>query len=336
MLSTRQFALWYSMIIGWGMTVPAFRPPVARRVMIIFNPTAGGAKGRRLRRTLAALEGLGCTLVLRETAQRGDAEAFAAQARLDEVDVVVAAGGDGTMNEVLNGLMSLPVSERPPLGIIPLGTANVLALEIQQKLSPDAIAQTLAYGQPQPVHLALVQPLIQRAPARYIMLMAGAGFDAHVVENVRLGLKRHTGKMAYVVETFWQALRYSFPRLVGSSDAGAFDAATVVICNGRLYGGPFAAAPDGNLETPNLRVIVLPRAGLWNVVRYGLALMRGRLPLMSDVGYGSSQEVVLQAPEGMPLQADGDIVAHLPVRLSVAPEGVALLRPAGASGKTRL
>ncbi|WP_076400925.1 diacylglycerol/lipid kinase family protein [Insolitispirillum peregrinum] len=307
------------------MTLSAPLPPSARRLMIIFNPTAGGAKKRRLNKTLQALQALGCSLVLRETQQRGDAERFAAEAALSAVDMVVAAGGDGTMNEVLNGLMQHPADQRLPLGIIPLGTANVLALEVGQRLTPADMARTLATGTPQTVHLALVQPAA--GPARHVLLMASAGFDAHVVEHVRLGLKRRTGKLAYVFETLWQAVRYPFPRLQGYCDQQPFEAATVVVCNGRLYGGPFVAAPDGNLQSDELYLLALPRRGLLAVLGYAVSLASGSLSRRPEVTYRACHEVMLTAPVGAPVQADGDSIACLPVHITVAPETIALVYP---------
>lgn len=295
-----------------------------RRLRIIFNPTAGGAKGRRLWRTVDALRAKGCALDLRETRQRGDAEAFAAACDLAEADALVVAGGDGTVNEVINGLLRRPVDLRPPLGVIPSGTANVLALDIGQKLTPDAIAATLANGSPRQVHLAQVSKPDQ---SRCFLLMAGAGFDAHVVDSVRLGLKRHTGKLAYVVETLAQAFHYPFPTIEGTLDGAPFTAATTVICKGRLYGGPFIAAPDASLEDPTLYAILMRKKGLWAVLRYAAALGMGRISSLPDVEIRAFQTMVLQAPQGAAFQADGDVISHLPLTITPATETVSLLWP---------
>lgn len=295
----------------------------SRRLMVIYNPTAGGARGRRLRRTLDQLRALGCQLDLRETAQRGDAEKFAAEADPAAIDVVVVAGGDGTVNEAINGLAhGRPAANgRPvPLGIIPLGTANVLALEIGLGTNPLRIAQTLAFGTPRRVSLGAVD-------GRRFLLMAGAGFDAHVVENVRLGLKRHTGKLAYVWEMLVQAVRYGFPSLTATVDGQTYPAATVVVCNGRLYGGPFVAAPDAALEKAGLSVVLLTRSGLMNVLRYTILLGMGKLPKASGVTILQADEVLIDGPAGAPLQADGDVFAHLPVRVTTVPDGLDLVYP---------
>lgn len=311
-----------------------------RRLMVIFNPTAGGARGRRLRKTLAALRARGCELELRETTRKGDAEAFAAAASPDTVEAVVVAGGDGTVNEVLNGLARAAggaaegawPGQTLPLGLIPLGTANVLALEIGQSLRPEAIAETLVTGPRRACALARVttpgaDETETTETGRLFLLMGGAGFDAHVVENVKLGLKKHTGKLAYVWETLAQALRYPFPTVRGRVDGAPFEAATAVVCNGRLYGGPFVAAPDGDLSAKALHLVLLRRKGLGNVLRYAVALATGRLPSLPDVSILPARDIEIDRPAQAPLQADGDTFCHLPVRITVAPRGIDLIVP---------
>ncbi len=315
--------------------------PPRGRLMVIFNPTAGGARGRRLRRTLDALRARGCVLDLRETARKGDAEAFAAAARSADVDAVVVAGGDGTVNEALNGLAQAARElERagsgdsvPPLGLIPLGTANVLALEIGQSLAPEAVASALVHGPRRACALARVTAPDATEPemadgGRLFLLMGGAGFDAHVVENVKLGLKKHTGKLAYVWETLAQALRYPFPTVRGAIDGAPFEAATAVVLNGRLYGGPFVAAAAGDLTRRDLRLVLLHRKGLGNVLRYAVGLGRGRLAEMPDVTLLPGTAIDLLEPVGAPLQADGDTFCHLPVRVTVSSRTLDLIVPA--------
>lgn len=299
----------------------AATPTRPERLTVIFNPTAGGSKRRRLRRTLRALEDLGCRLTLLETTAPGDAERLAAATDCDATDALVVAGGDGTVNEVVNGLLALPAERRPTLAIIPLGTANVLALEMGLRLDPASVARGLVEGRARTVCLA-------EADGRHFLLMVGAGFDAHVVENVKLGLKRHTGKLAYVWETLWQALHYRFPTIRLRIDGTEHEAATAVVCNGCLYGGPFVAVADGDLCRPGLSVVLLTRKGYWNVMRYGAALALGKLGRLGDVRVIAAREVEILEPVGGPLQADGDAFGHLPRHIRVSPETLNLIYPA--------
>ena len=118
----------------------------------------------------------------------------------DQFDVVAIAGGDGTINEVLNGIDV----NAPPVAIIPIGTANVLAAEIGLETKPKVIADTITSGCPQPINLGI-------ANGQRFAVMASMGFDAEVVSNVNLSLKRYFGKGAYALEALRQLLTYSAP-----------------------------------------------------------------------------------------------------------------------------
>lgn len=290
-----------------------------RRVLIITNPAAGHSRGKKLAEIKALLRAKGCAVSEKLTTRRGDAEEFARQASAGDYDVVVAAGGDGTVNEVVNGMVDRP--DRPRLAVIPLGTANVLALEIG--LDPkdtEQVAETIAAGPARTVHLGV-------ANGRHFVLMAGAGIDAHVVEGVNVALKRHTGKLAYVVESLRQAFGYDFPELTIRANGETYEGRMAVACKGRFYGGPFVAAPDARLDRPKLEVCILPKSGVGGVFRYGLALPMNKLPELPEVKVVSAESITILGPRGAPLQGDGDIVARLPAEISIARETVELVVP---------
>lgn len=290
-----------------------------RRILVIHNPTAGRRRIRQLEQVVAAAQALGAKVTCRETGRRGDAEDFAALASADDFDAVIAAGGDGTVNEVLNGLGAGRHSLA--LGVIPLGTANVLACEIG--LDPDdvdLVARTIAFGPTRRIHVGLVN-------RRRFLLMAGAGLDAHVVECVSTALKRRAGKLAYVVESLRQAVGYDFPKLTIRADGVEYEARMVVACKGRFYGGPFIAAPDADLTSPMLELCILPNAGMAGMLRYGLALPLGKLPGLPEVRVVSARNILITGPRGAPVQGDGDIVARLPAEISIAEETVDLICP---------
>lgn len=308
-----------STILMDSPTPDVARAERARRVLVIYNPTAGRKRGKRLTDTLALLRAKGCEVVERRTTRRGDAEEFARDASSDDFDVVVAAGGDGTVNEVINGMVGRP--DRPRLAVIPLGTANVLALEIG--LDPkdaEQVSDTIAHGPSRTVHLGL-------ANGRHFLLMAGAGLDAHVVEGVNVALKRHAGKLAYVVESVRQAFGYDFPELQIRANGQTYEGRMAVACRGRFYGGPFVAAPDARLDRPKLEVCILPKSGVGGVVRYGLALPMNKLAELPEVQVVSADSITILGPRGAPLQGDGDIVARLPAEISIAGETVELVMP---------
>jgi diacylglycerol kinase (ATP) len=289
----------------------------AERLLVIYNPIAGRRRRRFLSRVLEALERRGLSVRLEPTKKRGDAEALARGARDSGADRLVVAGGDGTINEALNGLEG----PTPPLAIVPLGTANVLAHELGLGRRAASVAAAIAEGRPRDVTLGLVN-------GRRFSMMAGVGFDAHVVRDVDSKLKRAIGKGAYALETLRQLLVFA-PRFYDVTiDGAAHRAASVIVCNGHYYGGKFVAAPAARLDAPDFQVVLFGRAGRWATLRYAAALALGRLSKLPDVTILSARTVEIAGPTGEPVQADGDIVAHLPARFDAIPDAARLVGPA--------
>jgi YegS/Rv2252/BmrU family lipid kinase len=268
---------------------------------------------------------------LQATGARGDAERFAREAGAGmngfaALDLLAIAGGDGTINEAVNGLIAVagPNGQASlPLAIVPLGTANVLAREIGQSFSPSVAAQTAIGGAPRKIYLG-------QANGRCFTIMAGAGFDAHVVANVSTTLKLRIGKLAYVWEALRQLFRFPYQRYRVTVDGVAYDAASVVVAKGRLYAGPYVAAPDARLDRPEFQVCLFQRGGRWNAVRYAVALAMGVLPKLGDYRIVTGREVRIDGPAGDPVQGDGDIIAHLPAEIRLAPVALSLMAPAAA------
>lgn len=287
------------------------------RLLVIANPAAGqGSARRRLAACLDSLTARGCAVTLRHTDGSGHAQHLAHAALDGAFDAVVAAGGDGTINEVANGL----VGGGLPLGIIPLGTANVLAIELGIACTAEAAAAAIADGTRRRAHLGLVN-------GRHFLLMVGAGVDAEVVAGVNLALKRRTGKLAYVVQTVFSALRYPYPPLTVAIDGVYHAAYGVVVCNGRHYGGPFIAAPAARLDEPGFQVCLLGRPGMAGTLRAGTALMLGRLGRLPEVTVLPARHVIIEGVADAPLQGDGDILARLPSEITVAGPTIELLAP---------
>ncbi|MDR3515889.1 MAG: diacylglycerol kinase family lipid kinase [Azospirillaceae bacterium] len=292
----------------------------ARRLLIIFNPTAGLRRRRLLARTVAALATHGIAPVIRETQARGDAERFAAAAAAEGFDAVVAAGGDGTINEVINGLVSHP-GRCLPLGIVPLGTANVLAHELCLPRDPVALAALLAGTPPRTIHVGRVND-------RHFSMMVGVGLDALVVEHLKPRLKRWLGKGAYVIETAIQLLRLRPVRYRVVIDGRVEEAAAVVVAKGHFYGGRFVCAPEASLGDPLLHVCLFRGAGRLAALRYTVGVVLGLIGRMPDYAIVKASRVRIDAVAGGSIQADGDTITHLPLDISVAPRPLFVLAPA--------
>jgi diacylglycerol kinase (ATP) len=291
----------------------------ARRLLIILNPAAGWRRRQRLVPVLARLREHGCAFVLRETAGPGDAERFAAEVDPGAFDLVVAAGGDGTVNETINGLARSGL----PLALIPLGTANVLAAEIGLRTDPATVARCVAFGEPRPIALGA-------ANGRRFILMAGAGFDAHVVAGVSVPMKRWLGKGAYVLSTLRQLLMFDFPSYEVLADNTIQNAASVIVTNARYYGGRFVCAPEACLESETLQVCLFERGGRLAAIGYALALFRGRLPAVPGYRLIEARRIEIRGRRGEPIQVDGDGIGQLNAAIEVLPRALDLVFPAGA------
>jgi len=289
-----------------------------KHLLVIRNPVAGQRRGADYARAMRTFEEAGCALTVVETTARGDAVRIAREADEDVFDIIVAAGGDGTINEVVNGL----AGRRLPLGIIPLGTANVLAHEVG--IGPDTAraAEVILTGRRRPIALA-------NAGGHYCCLMASAGYDARAITRVRPALKRLLGEAAYYVAGFEEMLAGTRRLLAVEVDGTSYEAASVVVANGRLYGGRYLIAPEANITEPVLHTILLPRPGRWNITRYGIAVMRERLHLLQDVRIVKGTTVRLAAPAGEPWQSDGDLIGEFPVTVTVEADAIELMVPAG-------
>jgi diacylglycerol kinase (ATP) len=291
---------------------------VRRYILIIVNPVAGRVRSaeRRLGRFVAALERLGCAVVLRHAGPSlGDVERLAREAE-PKFDTIVAAGGDGTVNAVVNGLAGRPI----PIGVLPLGSANVLAREIGLPRNLEVLAMLIASGAATPIWPG-------RVGGRLFVMMASVGFDAEIVAAVAPRLKQSVGRLAFLWAFLVRLWRYRPSELMVRVNGGEHRAAGVIAAKGRHYAGPFIVAPSADLAEPRLELLVLSRGGRKAVLRYAIALFLGHLPRLGDVSILRSTRLTVTADRLLPVQADGEIIGGLPVGVAIAEQPVLLIRP---------
>jgi diacylglycerol kinase family enzyme len=245
---------------------------------------------------------------------------------------VVAAGGDGTVAEVASGL----AGSAALLGILPFGTANVLAWELGLPPAPERAARVLLAGR-----AAVLHPGVARfgdGASRLFVQMLGAGFDAAVVANLDLSLKRRVGKAAYVAQSARELFRYPFPRFAAVLDDGEEETvAGAIVTKGRLYAGRHLLAPGAAPGERGFRVALFRRGGPARAALYGAALPLGLLPRLPGVEIRRASRVRLAAPPDgpVPAQADGDPAGLLPVEVEDAAGPVRVVLPAPGSGHGR-
>ena len=275
-------------------------------MLVIFNPVAGRRRATALWRVLDLLVENGVKVEVAETQHAGHATQLAREAAHDGFGMVVAAGGDGTIAEVANGLMGSAAA----LGVIPLGTANVLAKEYKLSTAPRAIANALAYKR-----TTILWPGIARLAGReqVFVQMVGLGFDGAVVHGLQPLLKRAIGRGAYVWQSLWESVAYGFPKLRLSVDGKDYEAASVVVTKGRLYGGPYLLAPNAASTRPGFQVALFENSGTFPALLSGAALPLGLLPRCPGVRVVAGTQVDFFANNGPILtQSDGDAMAGTP------------------------
>jgi diacylglycerol kinase (ATP) len=287
-----------------------------RRFFLIDNAAAG--YGRRLvrDRVVSLLEGAGATIVRCSNRSMEEAHALAAAAaHSGDYDAILAAGGDGTIRHAARALADSGV----PLGIIPIGTANVLAHEIGLPREPAQLARLL-----------LGAPAITiRAPTAngaLFLLMAGAGFDGRVIDALSQPVKERVGKLAYAAPVL-RALAARADSLEVEIDGHAHRATWAVIANARHYGGSFVMAHGARLDAPDLNAVLFDAPGRSALVSSLLALASGRLDTCRHVKTLPCRRAEIRSRSLVPVQVDGDAFGATPLIVTSGGPRVALIVP---------
>lgn len=284
-----------------------------KRIDIIVNPTAGSRNNGLLDAVVRRLHDKGAFVRCFDTEGPGHATELAAKCTQEAyADVIVAAGGDGTINEVARGLLG----HATPLGVLPLGTANVLAIELGQKLRTRSVADTLLHGDAQLIGTGL-------ANGEMFLLMVGAGFDGAVVGAVKPSMKRRFGKLAFVWEGLKVWLKGPGQPITIMLDGTPQEAAWVVVTNARHYAGPFVLAPTADIAEPRLQAFIFQKHSRLAFAGYFLGLSLGQVARMPGVQVSRFQELNLSSVAPVPVEVDGDASQNLP---AVIRQGTQFLR----------
>ncbi len=294
-------------------------------ICVIFNPAARGDKARRLRRQLDVI-GAQCTL--KATASPDDARRLAAEAVTEGFDLIVAAGGDGTVNEVLNGIGDAPDGfARARLGVLPLGTVNVFARELKIPLKVERAWEVLQRGRETKIDLPRVEFSANGVrQKRYFCQLAGAGLDARAIELVDWQHKKRVGPLAYVIAGL-KALRENKPVVTVHVDGQSATGELVVVGNGRFYGGSFALLPQADLRDGVLDICVVPQISWMALLRSAPGLLlRGKLPA-SVAQHFSAASFELTGESSAAFELDGEWVGKLPVTFAIEREKLRVMAP---------
>jgi diacylglycerol kinase family enzyme len=335
-----------------------------RNALLIHNPNAGnGGHGRRdplseARRIFAAG---GIETELAETTGPGHATEIAQQASTDGRQLVIACGGDGTLNEIVNGLAASQNGHRVPLALLPGGTANILAKELGLPWDIPKAATRLAGGSVKEIALGLATPLEQPELKKYFLSVAGAGPDGMIVYSLDLDLKARIGILAYWWSGASAVFSYKFPRFktsvrVAAAQAAsgngnssspnaaaaqatdvAIDGTLVVVGRTQNYGGPFKITTEANLFEDQFEVLSLTTQSGLRYLSYLPPLLMNKLRGIDGVHFWKTDTVICSPLDKNPVyaQVDGEPLARLPVEFKIIPRALKLLVPQ-ANGNAKI
>jgi len=239
--------------------------------------------------------------------------------------LILAAGGDGTINEIVNGMAGSKV----PLGILPAGTANVLANELGMGTTMERAARSLLEYVPERVSLGLLSTALGDAP-RYFLLMAGAGLDAEIVYHLNGRLKDALGKVAYWVGGLARFGR-RLPEFTVETESGSHRASFALVSRVRNYGGDLEIAPSISLLDEEFEVVLFEGSSTLPYTKYFLGVLAHRVQGMRGVTILRTRKALFSGAEQgrVYVQVDGESAGVIPASVELAPHALTLLVPPG-------
>lgn len=303
-------------------------PEETREALIIFNPTAGRARGVRsgaLERARKVLARQGIESELAATEGPGSAPELARRAVRERRQMVIVCGGDGTLNEVVNGLAGSTV----PLALLPAGTANVFAKEIGLPWNIERAASLVRGSRLRRVALGHVTSRESDAAGRYFLSLAGAGPDGTMVRAVNQTLKNHTGTGAFWVEGFRQLAVYRFPRFLVKVENEALEATLMVVGRTKHYGGPLRITTGADLYGNDFELMVCSARSRWKYLSYIPLLLAGALRRARYARFVRSAAMRCEPIDSEPIwvQVDGEPAGRLPAEFRIVTDALSLAVP---------
>jgi diacylglycerol kinase (ATP) len=303
-----------------------------QNALLIHNPNAGhgGAKRRRLldeaRRIFAAG---GIEAELAETKGPGDATEIAQRATAERRGLVIACGGDGTLNEVVNGLAGHSNGHRVPLALLPAGTANIFAKELTLPWDILGAARKLVSGSVVDIALGLATPVNEPAKRKYFLSVAGAGPDGMIVYSIDLELKARLGILAYWWQGAREVFRYKFPHFRVVIGGQAVDSSLVIVGRTKHYGGPFKITTLADLYEDKFEVMTLSTRSGFRYLSYLPTLWMDKLRGTDGVLFSKTGSVLCEPLDENPVyaQVDGEPLGRLPVEFKIVPAALKVLVP---------
>lgn len=289
-----------------------------KRVVCIYNPKARrGPQVDRLRAALDGLDGWEASVVQTEAAQH--ATELARRAAAQQVDTVLVCGGDGTVNEVANGLAGSATA----LAVVRGGTSNVWAKEVKIPKDAAKAVRLVAEGERRRIDLG-------RAGGRCFLLLASCGLDADVIPRVAAGFKTRFGAAAFMVIGIQNTFRYKgrHAEVVADGETLSGELVIALLGNTRSYGGVLSVARRAQVDDGRLDLYLLRKGGLHRLLWLAVKVLLHRHERDANVVYRSIKQVAIETA-GVPAQVDGEYIGETPLRFEVAPGALDVIVPRG-------
>lgn len=283
------------------------------KILVILNRFA---KGEKASRTETEIRALSTRIVLRVTDGPGDAEAMAERAVEQGYKTVVAAGGDGTINQVVNGIAGAEVS----LGLLPVGTMNVFSTELG---IPSQIKK--AWAVIEAAHTREID--LACANDQYFVQLAGVGLDAQIVQETDYRFRKNFGPVSYLVSAAQIAARKP-PRIrVSAHGLGEEQGCFVLVGNGRYYGGPFVIFKNACYDDGLLDVLIFKNLGYIDIIRYLQGIVFGTHLEMKDITYFQARSLRVESSDPVPVEVDGEVIGVVPMEFTIANKPLRVIVP---------
>ncbi|MEK7864553.1 MAG: diacylglycerol kinase family protein, partial [Nitrospirota bacterium] len=236
-----------------------------------------------------------------------------------KLSLIIAAGGDGTYNEVINGIACTNI----PMAILPLGTTNVLAKELN---IPEDVEKAVDIALNGKIHTICLGKITNNPPpllTRYFLLMAGIGYDGETVYGIKKGLKRYSGKGAYILSGLKTLMRWAPDKLTFTMDGKSCEGYSAIICKTSKYAGNFRIAPDADINKNNLYALIMHSRNRLDILRYISGILTKKHLKFKDITYQQAENIEVKG--NAHIQIDGDYFGMTPARIEIVPDALRLV-----------
>lgn len=282
--------------------------------LIILNPAADSERAQKRQ---AHVQSLARDCVVCTTTYTGEAEAMARRGAEEGFEKIVAAGGDGTINEVVNGLAGSGTT----LGLLPIGTMNVFATELGLPVHDLELCWDIVKGD------STRAVDLPKANQKFFVQLAGVGLDAQVVKETSAQLKRSFGPLSYLISAVQIAARKPPKLFIQSDDTSIDEGSFVLVGNGRLYGGPFPFFKRAALDDGLLDVVVFKRLGYLEIIKYLQDVVFSSNIRVPEIEYFQTARLRVESDQTVPVELDGELVGNCPVEFSIQASSLRVLVP---------